>query len=72
MNNFKKTPNNKEIIEIYNYDLPLYKKIDFITNFIYKNMKLNKIDLLYNIEEFESDYEEISEDENCISEYDSE
>ena len=72
MNNFKKTPNNKKIIEIYNYDLPLYKKIDFITNFIYKNMKLNKIDLLYNIEEFESDYEEISEDENCISEYDSE
>lgn len=72
MNNFKKTPDNKEIIEIYNYDLPLYKKIDFITNFIYKNMKVNKIDLLHNIEEFESDYDEISEDENCISEYDSE
>lgn len=52
---------NELFIETYSSNLLLFEKITFITNFIYKNMNTNKLD--YNIEEFESDYEEFSDEE---------
>ena len=60
---------SKELIETYDCSLPLYKKIHFITNFIYKNININNTVPIHQIEEFESDYEEVIEDESYNSEY---
>ena len=58
---FRKSLNKKKTKltnDIYHSSLSYTKKLTFITNFIYKNIKETQ-NCIYKIEEFESDEEEI-------------
>ena len=61
--NKKNNKKNNEIndYDIYHNNLSYTKKLTFITNFIYRNIKETR-NIIYKIEEFESDYEEIIDD----------